>query len=198
MNFLILGLLASIHLGANGAEYKSAQEKETDPNVAVYGGVVLDLGGMKERSLPWNNHVEDCSTPDYQCVAGVVFRLAVPRRCQPFERGQTFVSGPVTTNVLAAHSGAETQTFGPPYGGIDTGIGMGPMTVLGNPDQRWVVYIYSASALAAIYYDPDKTADLYGAATADGIPGLRDYGGANNRYLGRLETIRPVFGCERP
>ncbi len=158
----------------------------SDPSIAVYGGVPIDLDVRKERSAGRNWYLNDCSTETLQCVEGHYYRLAVPRLCDGWHVGERFEAGAVKTDVLWTRpAGARAvDKFWP-----------GEVRILGNPDQRWSVYVYVGPTLEAIYVDPLRKGDLYQLAKDGGLEALIPAGGEPDRYLLPLETIRGLFSC---
>ncbi|WP_295168181.1 hypothetical protein [uncultured Brevundimonas sp.] len=153
--------------------------------IANYGGVPIDLELGKERAEGGNWAVNDCSTTAVQCLSGYYYRLAMPRNCAGIRVGDTFRGGPVQTDVLwkGPREAANYPLFN------------GPITIVGSSDRRWIVYVYSATTLSAIYVDPNHALDLYGAAKQSGLQGLRALEAAPDRLLLPLNSFRGVMEC---
>ncbi len=169
-----------------------------DPDVAVYGSMVLDTVARRERSGPGDTRLEDCSTETLRCLNGDVFKVAAPRICRDFIKGEVISAGPVSNTVIATYAATETRAFGRPYGRHqEVGLGSSPLTLMGNRSRPWVVYVFNYTALVAVYSDILRQADFYGIAETEGLAGLRNYGVRFDQYLSEYITIRPMFRCER-
>ncbi len=170
-----------------------------DPDVAVYGGMVLDTVAGWERSGPFGDtRLEDCSNESFKCLNGDVFKVAAPRICRDFVKGEVISAGPVSNTVIATYAATETRAFGRPYGRHrEAHLGMTPLTLMGNRSRPWVVYVFNYAALVAVYYDFQRQADFYEIAETEGLAGLRNYGVRFDQYLSEYTTIRPMFRCER-
>lgn len=153
--------------------------------IANYGGVPVDLELGKERAEGGNWAVDDCSTTAVQCLSGYYYRLAMPRNCTDIRVGDAFRGGPVQTDVLwkAPREAANFPLFN------------GPITIVGSADRRWIVYVYSATTLSAIYVDSGHNLDLYGAAKQSGLEGIKALETAPNRMLLPLNSFRGIMEC---
>lgn len=153
--------------------------------IASYGGVPIDLELGMERAEGGNWGIVDCSTQSIQCLHGYYYRLAMPRNCTNVRVGDSFKAGQIQTDVVwqAPRNAANLPFFN------------GPITIVGSPDRRWIIYVYSATILSAIYVDSGHTLDLYSAAQQSGLAGIKALETVPNRLLLPLETFRGIMEC---
>lgn len=175
---LRLGILLAAVLGSAcvaSAQTRSANNATvwSERGVFVFGAMVFDIRSGHFRAGPFVDRIEDCSNDEFYCLRTRDFELALPRACRRIAVGDVWRVGGVETHVLY-HDTSRVP----------------PVTYLGNPARRSVVYRYGFTSVGSIYWDSSGETDLVAMAAAGS---LSEWMGSPNPRWARMHHSLITF-----